>query len=1193
MALLSLGTLILIGVFAPGAQASSVSGVSVTNTSPSNAAGARTVYSVTFTTSATGGLSSSGTITITFPSGTGLGTVVGSSVLNSANTDVGSCTTSGLTATCGLFGGDSIAASSTVTVQLDGVTNPAATIGTQDALQVETSADTTAASGSFTVVGGNPITKLSAVNSSPSNAAGARTVYSIVFDTSGTGGLSALANSQIMITFPSGTNIATVVGSSVLNSANTDVGSCTTSGLTATCGLFGGDSIAAGSAVTVQLDGVTNPSVNPTGGQWTLSAQTTSDTAAQSANFTVVSGNSITKLSASISSPSNAAGARTVYSIAFTTSGTGGLSALANSQIMITFPSGTNLATVVGSSVLNSANTDVGSCTTSGLTATCGLFGGDSIAAGSAVTVQLDGVTNPSAGSQTLTAQTTSDTSPVTSSSYSVVANNLISQPTATITSPSNAAGARTVYSIAFTTSSTGGLSALANSQITITFPSGTNLATVVGSSVLNSANTDVGSCTTSGLTATCGLFGGDSIAAGSAVTVQLDGVTNPSLGSQTLTARTTSDTSPITSSPYSVVAANQITQPNVTLSNAASGATGVNYAIAFTTSSTGGLSALANSQITITFPSGTNLATVVGSSVLNSANSDVGSCTTSGLTATCGLFGGDTIGANSAVTVQLDSVTNPSTTEMTTLNVATTSDPSSVSSSPYGIGSGPTVTGVSPSSGPTAGGTSVTITGTNLTGATAVKFGSNAATNVSVVSATTLTATSPAGSAGTVDVTVTTPGGTSATSAADHYTYVTAAPTVTAVSPSSGTTGGGTSVTITGTNLTGATAVKFGSNAATNVSVVSATTLTATSPAGSAGTVDVTVTTPGGTSATSATDQFTYVSTGTAPPGVAPGPPTVQGSTGAAFSGSVNPNGLATTANFEYGIDLSDRGPGSSTVLYDQTTTVQQVGSDSSSHSISAPVTELVPNALYHVRLVATNGAGTTNGPDQTFTMPASAPPPPPVLGKAVDVAPVSGVVFIKPPPGKTLAGDPTASAAKLGKGQGFVPLTEARQIPSGSQIDALRGSLKIVTATGQVGKTQNATIAGGVFALTQARTGITKGVTNFALQEGAFPGAPSYATCKAKGNGKKAADQATSASLSSKTLQLLKASAHGKFKTTGRYSSATVRGTIWTIADRCDGTLTHAIRDTVLVDDFVRHKTILLHAGHSYLARAIASRK
>ena len=84
-----------------------------------------------------------------------------------------------------------------------------------------------------------------------------------------------------------------------------------------------------------------------------------------------------------------------------------------------------------------------------------------------------------------------------------------------------------------------------------------------------------------------------------------------------------------------------------------------------------------------------------------------------------------------------------------------------------------PTVTAVSPSSGPPAGGTSVTVTGTNLTGATAVDFGLNAGTNVSVNGGgTSLTVTSPAGSAGTVDITVTTPDGTSAASAADRFTY-------------------------------------------------------------------------------------------------------------------------------------------------------------------------------------------------------------------------------------------------------------------------------------------------------------------------------------------------------------------------------------------------------------------------------------
>jgi large repetitive protein len=170
-----------------------------------------------------------------------------------------------------------------------------------------------------------------------------------------------------------------------------------------------------------------------------------------------------------------------------------------------------------------------------------------------------------------------------------------------------------------------------------------------------------------------------------------------------------------------------------------------------------------------------------------------------------------------------------------------------------------PTVTAVSPAAGPLSGGTSVTITGTNFTGATLVDFGTVPAVKVVVVSATQITANSPAEAAGTVDVTVTSPGGTSASSAADHFAY-TVAPVVTGVSPAAGPLAGGTSVTITGTGLSGATLVDFGSVAATKVVVVSPTQITATSPAEAAGTVDVTVTTAGGVSATSTADQFAYL---------------------------------------------------------------------------------------------------------------------------------------------------------------------------------------------------------------------------------------------------------------------------------------------------------------------------------------------
>ncbi len=89
-----------------------------------------------------------------------------------------------------------------------------------------------------------------------------------------------------------------------------------------------------------------------------------------------------------------------------------------------------------------------------------------------------------------------------------------------------------------------------------------------------------------------------------------------------------------------------------------------------------------------------------------------------------------------------------------------------------------PTITGVSPVSGTTSGTTSVTITGTNLTGASAVKFGVTNASGYVVNSVTTITAVAPAHAAGLVDITVTTPGGTSATGSADHYTFAAVATT-------------------------------------------------------------------------------------------------------------------------------------------------------------------------------------------------------------------------------------------------------------------------------------------------------------------------------------------------------------------------------------------------------------------------------
>jgi hypothetical protein len=60
-----------------------------------------------------------------------------------------------------------------------------------------------------------------------------------------------------------------------------------------------------------------------------------------------------------------------------------------------------------------------------------------------------------------------------------------------------------------------------------------------------------------------------------------------------------------------------------------------------------------------------------------------------------------------------------------------------------------------------------------------------------------------------------------------------------------------------------------------------------------------------------------------------------------------------------------------------------------------------------------------------------------------------------------------------------------------------------------------------------------------------------------------------------------------HGKFRTRGGQSVATVRGTSWYVEDRCDGTLTRVSKGSVSVHDLGRRRSVIVRAGDSYLAR------
>jgi len=156
--------------------------------------------------------------------------------------------------------------------------------------------------------------------------------------------------------------------------------------------------------------------------------------------------------------------------------------------------------------------------------------------------------------------------------------------------------------------------------------------------------------------------------------------------------------------------------------------------------------------------------------------------------------------------------------------------------------------------------------------------------------------------------------------------------------------------------------------------------------------------------------------------------------------------------------------------------------------------------------------------------------------------------------------------------RGRTFVRLTGARQIPVGSLVDTRRGTVRLTSATNARGAVQSGDFSAGVFQVLQSRR--LHGLTDLNLAGGSFR------ACTAR------TGQATVAS--SRVIRRLRGSARGRYRTRGRYSAATVRGTIWDTVDRCDGTLTRVTRGVVVVRDFRKRRNITVRAGKSYLARA-----
>jgi hypothetical protein len=211
---------------------------------------------------------------------------------------------------------------------------------------------------------------------------------------------------------------------------------------------------------------------------------------------------------------------------------------------------------------------------------------------------------------------------------------------------------------------------------------------------------------------------------------------------------------------------------------------------------------------------------------------------------------------------------------------------------------------------------------------------------------------------------------------------------------------------------------------------------------------------------------------------------------------------------------------------------------------------------------------------------------PEAPQQGQSVNVRPQSGKVLIKLPSG--------AAGARAAKRIGVSPVTAAKrfvrlkantQIPLGAILDTTKGKVRLLSAGKPTKSTggsifQGGSFNGSQFLISQRNGG--SGTTELSTRGGKLR------KCSTRlpkgGSAKVVASRRRSRSLFGR--------AHGRFRTRGRNSSATVRGTSWKMTDTCAGTLTKVFSGRVTVRDFRTGKVRTLRKGQKYLARALKRR-
>jgi hypothetical protein len=287
---------------------------------------------------------------------------------------------------------------------------------------------------------------------------------------------------------------------------------------------------------------------------------------------------------------------------------------------------------------------------------------------------------------------------------------------------------------------------------------------------------------------------------------------------------------------------------------------------------------------------------------------------------------------------------------------------------------------------------------------------------------------------------------------------------------------------------------------------------------------------------------------------------------TSAQVTAVVEPPGQAGNYRFEWGADESFAFQSQPIAL----------GVDPGPREVGGTLTGLTPSTTYQVRVVVTGRGGPAVGPATPFTTPAApmptTPDPTPQLevretppemaptpqdaeqGEAVVVEAERGTVMVKQ--------DGTDEYARLEDG---VPVSV------GSLVDATEGTVRLTAEAGD--ETQDVLVKGGKFEVRQSSDG--SGVTELVLRGGNF------SSC---GRARSSATWERSRPRRS----LWARDRGGKFRTRGRNSVATVRGTTWRTTDTCRGTTTSVSTGSVTVRELRTGRKVTVRKGGRHLARS-----